>query len=703
MIIKNQAVRSSFISLLLMMTFVCQSQETTESVGTQIAFMSDVHLQDVYGEFEDSDYKGVLNSGNGEYVMARTMEAQLYSTRIFNENYFAFLAALDDVVERGVKYVILPGDFSDDGQLVNVSGLREILDEYSEEHGIHFFATTGNHDPVRPFAKAAYKDDFLGEGGKPQVIMSEAGLYTPTSSQENPVIITGDIEKMGYEGIITELCDYGFYPKSENVYWESPFTTYAYDNYSFALANEQAEFQYRKYAIPPYDTSMPDVSYLVEPEDGLWLLAIDANVYIPKSSAATDSENPSNYGSSSVGYDNVLTHKEHLIDWVKDVCLRADTLGKTLVVFSHYPMIEFNNDASAYIEDLLGEEKMQTHRVPQETVAQIFADAGVKLHFAGHMHINDTGVRSTANGNTLVNVQIPSLAAYIPGYKLLTVLSDGIMEVETIVLDSVPRFDELFPLYVKEHDYLTSINSSTIWDKDILTATSYYEFTSWHLRELLRLRFLENDWPVDFKEFLIASTGKDLLLHSKASQGISDDDLAQYDVWAGFDMLYDFYRLRSADKLAIDDIGQDRIDQYQKLIDAFLNNLVVGEDSFADELQNFASIFNLFLDGQPADHFLVDTKNGGVTEVNNSTAVRESMYLESSEIMIYPNPTQLDGVLTIQSNCINSPIFIFDLSGHLILTTVSDHDGNSQVSVNAIESGIYLLKVGSNAKKLIVL
>ncbi len=72
--------------------------------------------QDVFGDFQDTDYEGIRNPRNGKFVTIRTMEAQLNSTRIFNENYFAFLAALDDVARRKIKYVVLPGDFSDDGQ-----------------------------------------------------------------------------------------------------------------------------------------------------------------------------------------------------------------------------------------------------------------------------------------------------------------------------------------------------------------------------------------------------------------------------------------------------------------------------------------------------------------------------------------------------------------------------------------------------------
>ncbi|MUP36772.1 metallophosphoesterase family protein [Labilibaculum euxinus] len=601
------------LAILLIGSNACEEKlQTNESI--QIAFMADVHLNDIYGEFQDCDYKGVVNPANGKFVIARTMEAQLNSTRIFNENYFAFLAALDDVVKRNIKFVVLPGDFSDDGQPFNVRGLKKILDSYSDKYGIKFIATTGNHDPVRPFAMDAGKKDFLGAGGKPQVIMSADSLYVPLSAEENPVVVTKDICRMGYEEVITTLGDFGFFPKKEDLYWETPFTSYTYNDYAFDKAFDQSSLNNRNYSIPPFNASIPDVSYLVEPVRGVWFLAIDANVYVPNNNAETDSLNADNYEGASAGYSNVLTHKKHLIKWVKKVSSEADRLGKTLIVFSHYPMIDFNDDASPHIKNLMGEGKMQLHRVPDEDVARTFAEAGIKLHFGGHMHINDTGIRKYENGTGLVNVQIPSLAAYIPAYKILTVKNKNLMEVETVVIDSVPRFKELFPIYEQEYSYLKKSGTKDIWNKDILSATTYHEFTNWHLKELVRLRFLKKDWPAEFRDFLLNATGKELLNYTNSTAV----DSSLFENWTGFGMIFDFYRLRSADKLAIKDIGLDRIKQYQIIIESLLQNQK-DSNSLTNKVQNdfyeFAEIFHHFLNGAPADHFQIDLKNAELVDL----------------------------------------------------------------------------------------
>ena len=100
-------------------------------LNTKVAFLADIHLQDVYGDFQSPEFKGVFNPKTGKYATIRSMESQLNSTRLFNENYFALKEALEDLREKGIKLVALPGDFTDDGQPMNVIALRKILDEYA--------------------------------------------------------------------------------------------------------------------------------------------------------------------------------------------------------------------------------------------------------------------------------------------------------------------------------------------------------------------------------------------------------------------------------------------------------------------------------------------------------------------------------------------------------------------------------------------
>ncbi|MEN2488679.1 metallophosphoesterase [Flavobacterium sp. B11] len=636
--------RYTFLHILFFVVFFnnnASAQKAKNLNGTQIAFLSDVHLQDLFGQFSDSDYKGVLNPKTGQYVLVRTMSSQLHSTRIFNENYFAFIAALEDIAKRKIKYAALPGDYTDDGQPIHVRGLAKILDQYTKKYGIEFFITTGNHDPVGPFAQESGKEDFLGKEGKSQPIYSKEGLYKPNLNIEQPVVVTADIAKMGYLGITDQLQNFGFYPNKKYKFWATPFSTYSSENYTFEKALESAKLANRVYEVAP-GYEVPDVSYVVEPIDGLWLMAIDGNVYIPKKNASAEKDSK-NYSEASTGYNNVLTNKKHLIKWVEAISAEAKKQGKTLIAFSHFPMIDFNDDASAEIKELLGPNKWQLNRVPVEEVAQVFADAGLKIHFGGHMHINDTGVRTSAKGNTLVNIQTPSLAAYIPAYKLLTFKKDNLLDIQTITIDNVSRYNELFDLYKMEYQFLESQNAQDIWNIDLLKTKNYHDFTDFHLKELVRLRFLKDDWPSAFKDFILNVSAKDLLvlanmqsdkdfdfiLKNKAqfqeqwneAEGKSEKILAQNNLkkenfnWTGYDLLVDFYRFRSADELAFADVGIQRAKEYKVLSNLFLEGSKADlsqDNPLQKQMKLFLIIFNKFMHEVPADHFTVDLKNGEI-------------------------------------------------------------------------------------------
>ncbi len=316
-------MRNSF-SLLFSccLLIACHSKGPQKSEPLKIAFLADVHLHDIYAEFVDTDYKGFLNPETGKHNVIRTMGSQLRSTRLFNENYFAFLAALDDLVKKDIKLVVLPGDFSDDGQPVNIRALKRILNEYKNTYGIQFFLSTGNHDPVRPFSTEGGKTDFLGAGGKEQLIFSDPSLIDSGKDYPLHPVITKGIQKCGYLEILNTLSNFGFYPQKEFLYWETPYATYDYNSYDFELAKKEAALVNRVYQ-PLSAISIPYATYLAEPVEGLWLLAIDGNVYIPTVNTSQDLTNGNDFSGASLGYNHVLDYKRQLIPWIEKVVKKA--------------------------------------------------------------------------------------------------------------------------------------------------------------------------------------------------------------------------------------------------------------------------------------------------------------------------------------------------------------------------------------------
>jgi 3',5'-cyclic AMP phosphodiesterase CpdA len=608
----------------------------------KIAFLADVHLQDVYADLEIPDFKGVLNPLNGKYATIRTMDAQLNSTRLFNENYFAFHAALEDLVNKGIKYVVMPGDFTDDGQPMNVRTLRKILNDYQDKHGMRFFLTTGNHDPVQPFRVPGGKNDFLGPNGRPKPLASSKDFYKEIMGDQLPVSITEQISHWGYKEIMYELEDHGFFPHKNDVFWTHPFLEFDYDLYELQHTQERSTLDRRVYEVNNSGHFLPDASYLVEPVEGVWLLAIDANVFLPTHHKSE--KGIIQYGGNGIGFDQAVLHKKHLLEWIKKIVLEAELRGKTLISFSHYPLVDFHDGSSDMMADLFGENTFQLGRVPKSQTSSQYADAGLQVHFAGHMHINDTGVHKTRNENTLFNIQVPSLAAYPAAYKILTIKPKNFLEIETILLDEVKGMDSFFDLYRMEHKRLLALNSPSIWDLTILNSKNFSEFTRHHLKELVRLRFLPNEWPVEFRDILMGLNGQELFYwallkneqdkhlflvekkmdaekikefrHRMKEENINWDTQNK---WKGVDLINDFYLIKNGDQLALQHIGLQKIHTYQTLLGRVPD--LHHKGGFLSNFYRFSQIFLKLLDGEPSDSFSIDLNKGIITDKSQPSLI----------------------------------------------------------------------------------
>jgi hypothetical protein len=245
---------------------------------------------------------------------------------------------------------------------------------------------------------------------------------------------------------------------------------------------------------------------------------------------------------------------------------------------------------------------------------------------------------------------VPSLAYYLPSYKLLTIKGNKKLDVETITLDKVPRFNELFSMYKKEHQFLSSIDLKTIWNIEVLSSNSYHDFMRWHLKELTRLRFIPEDWQHDTADFILKLNGKELLIFSEMDNSLSSKEilrkikdhsiafnklwieaskkakkvaethgfiLEDFKNWGGFDLIYDFYGLQNADKMAINDIGADKIKQYT-IIKASLSknkNQELKADSIKEKISDLFNVLDAFLKGAPVKHFSIDLNTGKLSKI----------------------------------------------------------------------------------------
>ncbi|MCD2173596.1 metallophosphoesterase family protein [Rhizobium sp. C4] len=409
-----------------------------------IAVVADIHLHDLHGGYG-------LNDGQGRAFAFRTFEDTVASTRVFNESYPALIATLDDIARRGLRDVVLLGDYSDDGQPAAVAALKEILSHYETRHDLRFFATFGNHDCFGPAAREQAKRLNLGEGRSRTLVTSDEGAAPPA-------IASPFMRGMSTAEAMKAMADCGLVRPKEVFHWETPF-------------GDRTGLDER---YPPGgDPTQPDASYLVEPQEGLWLLVLDANVF-SKVEGGWQVE-------ANAAWDHVLARRSYLPGWIEDVARRAARLGKTLLAFSHYPALPLALSGKGSEVAAIGTPEWLS-RMPSLESGRRLAKAGLRWHFSGHMHVAG---HVTLDG--LTNIAVPSPVAYPGGYVIVQVENETV-DIETVSMPDTPGFNVAFAAYAAE-------TGTAGAPHPMLDATTYEGFLEAHLRQLVITRHLPKDWP----------------------------------------------------------------------------------------------------------------------------------------------------------------------------------------------------------------
>ena len=177
-----------------------------------------------------------------------------------------------------------------------------------------------------------------------------------------------------------------------------------------------------------------------------------------------------------------------------------------------------------------------------------------------------------------------------------------------------------------------------MWDEKSSQASSYLDYTQRHLESLVSLRFLPDDWPGGLSNLLINLNGWELLMLSDAKKNISENELQSFlngnreakpfgvnqnallkqltreglnkqdfTSWSGQDLIYDFYKVKNGDELALDQIKPARLKAYKLLFKLFSEKET--SQNLAD-LKQFAAIFQKQLNAAPAANFSIDLKTG---------------------------------------------------------------------------------------------
>lgn len=513
------------ISLLSLITFYVKSD------AQKVAVIADAHIHNVIPTSSNFKFPEFYDSDTESYYFIKSLKSQLNSTRLFNENYFAFIEALNQIAKKDIKFVILNGDYSDDGQKLNIDKISEILNDYYEKYQMRFFIINGNHEATNLITSQSRNSEFITASGK------EITINSKEQNSENEIHIE-DMHILSADSLFTTLNKFGFKPHKSDIFYTTPFHVFDYENYVF----NETDFSLNKRTYKIENIEFPDFTYLVEPTKDLWLLAIDGNMYAQRNDS---------YKNISDGYA-YMQERMYLFDWLQKIVIEAKKRNKTLIAFSHYPILDFNNNLSEKLEETLGKSKFQLKRVPEKNIQDLFLETGIPLHFGGHMHINQNGYISNGE-KTIWNIQTPSLAAFPPAYKTIEANENEYI-IETIPIKNVENLEFFKKIYQKDQSNLEIVNH--------LNFDNYYQFTKSHLKYLSENRFLNSDfedekWKAYKEKTLIHFVSKDLNLSKNAKKILQEMQFK--------DLINDLYLIRNGNDLGINEIKKEHLKLFDEM------------------------------------------------------------------------------------------------------------------------------------------
>ena len=527
--------------------------QAAHSAPFRLALLADPHYHAVDADFgfDGIEWRGVRRAA------VRTLEDSGASTRIYNESFFALPSALDQVVAEGIRHVVIAGDLTDDGQAATMAAASALLSDYEARHGLRFYLTPGNHD-------------FFGMHGRDHTkrFLAAGGAAVSVGSGAEADIQSAAMACEGYPAALRKWSRFGLGPREDDLLWETPFgRSGAASDRVFEMRSPDGAIRHRQI----------DASYLVEPDDGLWILSLDANVFAPRDGRPDQRAPDAVSDSTDAGWNAMVEHKDFVLDWIADIVRRAKAGGKALLTFSHYPMIDPLRGTLREERELFGDTSMG-RRTPMPHVAERLVGTGLSHHFSGHLHVEAVS-RVRSGDHDLTNFALPSLVAFPGGWKSVAL---SIHEMTFAHREVEPKdFGAFFDLY-RASDPAAPI----------LGAQSYGAFLSEHVREMAVRRYLPQEWPQDLVAAFASSTVRDLVQNRS---GLPSELLDSSFV----DLVADFYRFRNGHRAAVERMPAERLAGYHRLAERLADGGAASGEH-RDRLVLFGRMLRAYLHGEEA-------------------------------------------------------------------------------------------------------
>ena len=351
-----------------------------------------------------SDPQIVAESDIGDDAYPSFLEFNAIGQKMLFVSEAILKTAVDEMIERKVDCVLMPGDLTENGSKV---GHETVARECArlEEAGIDVYVTCGNHD-----------------------INKEPDRYS----------LEGEIPTSGVtpEEFMTIFADYGFNEAIANDILDTPVET------TVTVGDETYTFD--EVGTMSYVCNLGDSKYR--------LISIDATNYYYD-------ENDRHYYINEKGQcpgsgDPVMTAR--LLEWTKTQLKQAGDDGKTPLVMIHFPV-------TSQMGDFIGQlDTDDMHINMQEQVLALLTEYDVEYVFTGHLHTRHDNVYTDDNG-TLYDIETGCLTNYPNHMRIITMSSDG-AKIEDEYLQTVKA--EYVPSYVDEETkqkITTDLPEYAIW------------------------------------------------------------------------------------------------------------------------------------------------------------------------------------------------------------------------------------------------
>lgn len=184
------------------------------------------------------------------------------------------------------------------------------------------------------------------------------------------------------------------------------------------------------------------LSYVAEPQAGLWLLGLDACRYKEN---APDKE-PITDGKFS----------PETLQWIEEMLGKAASSGKAVIIMMHHGVMEH----------YVGQEKNYGEYIVDnyEDVGRLFAAYNARLVFTGHYHAQDITYKKFPNEKFLYDIETGSLVTNPMPYRIVSIGADQQMTVRSEFVTSIPSYAQNLPEHAAKYlrEGISSIAARTI-------------------------------------------------------------------------------------------------------------------------------------------------------------------------------------------------------------------------------------------------